>query len=78
MQSSQLPVQISVFAGVAFGLGLLLLALKPKERAGVRNNLAALLFLFLLLLAALGLQHWGAPSVWVRSSSGWPGFWCFV
>jgi len=61
MQSSQLPAQISVFAGVAFGLGLLLLALKPKERAGVRNNLAALLFLFLLLLAALGLQHWGAP-----------------
>ena len=61
MQASQLPVQISLFASVAFGLGLLLLALKPKERAGVRNNLATLLFLLLLLLAGLGLQRWGAP-----------------
>lgn len=51
-----LPVVIGASAGLA--LGLLLLALKPKDRAGIRNMLLALVFFTLALGVGVLLQHY--------------------
>lgn len=60
MNFNEFEQQTGLGIGVAFALGLLLLALKPKDRAGIRNMLvfAALMGLSLLLGAAL--QRWGS------------------
>ena len=61
MDWTQLPTQTGIGAAVALAMGLLLLALNPKDRAGIRNMLIALVFMMVVLLAGLGAQRWGSP-----------------
>lgn len=61
MDLTDLTIQIAVGASAAFALGLLLLAMKPKDRAGIRNMLIALLVLLTILALGLILQRLGSP-----------------
>jgi small-conductance mechanosensitive channel/CRP-like cAMP-binding protein len=61
MDLNQLVPQIAIAEGVAFALGLFLLALNPKDRAGIRNILVIAALLALLLLIGIALQSWGSP-----------------
>ncbi len=54
----ELKLQIAAGASLALLLGLFLLALKPKDRAGIRNMLALLTVFVLLLVVGIGLQHY--------------------
>lgn len=60
MDFVHLPFQTGVGVAVAFALGLLLLALNPKDRAAVRNTLVVAAILALALLAAVLLQRYGS------------------
>lgn len=59
MDLTQLPFQTGIGAGVAVALGLLQLALKPKDRASIRNMLLLAAVLILMLLGGLLLQRYG-------------------
>jgi CRP-like cAMP-binding protein len=57
MDLSQLPLQTGIGAAVALGLGLLQLAMKPKDRAGIRNMLILDAVLVLVLLGGMLAQY---------------------
>ena len=58
MDFVQWPVQAGVGVVVAFAMGLLLLALNPKDRAGLRNTLLMAFMLALTLFAAVMLYQY--------------------
>ena len=60
MDFVQLPFQAGVGVAVAFAMGLLLLALNPKDRAGLRNTLLLAFTLALTLVASISLHTYGS------------------
>ena len=60
MDFVHLPLQAGAGVAVAFAMGLLLLALKPKDRAGLRNTLLLAVMLALTLFAAVMLHKYGS------------------
>lgn len=62
MELSQLGVHTSIGIGIAIILGLLLLALKPKDRVGIRNMLVMAVVFAVLLLLSLALGRWGSAN----------------
>ncbi|GMU42286.1 MAG: mechanosensitive ion channel [Xanthomonadales bacterium] len=60
MDLNQLEQQTGIGIAVAVALGLLLLASKPKDRAGIRNMLVIAALMGATLLAGAALQRWGS------------------
>ena len=60
MDLSQLPSQTAIGAAVAVVLGLLQLAMKPRDRASIRNMLILAAVLMLVLLGGVLLQRYGS------------------